>query len=103
MASPLYIAVDLGAGSGRVYLAGIDPGELFLEELHRFQYPPRNESGHLRWDFSHIFEEIKQGLKNGGIRAAQLGRSIRSIGVDSRGVDYGLLNAAELLASDPSR
>jgi len=40
MNGPLYIAVDLGAGSGRVFLAAFDAEELFLEEVHRFRYPP---------------------------------------------------------------
>ena len=101
MAGPLYIAVDLGAGSGRVYLAGVDPGELFLEETHRFQYPPSDESGHLRWEFFRIFGEIKQGLRKAGIRAGELNRSIRSIGVDSWAVDYGLLDVAGRLIADP--
>ena len=93
MASPLYIAVDLGAGSGRVFLVGVDPGELLLEEIHRFQYPPVEESGHLRWDFANIFTETKVGLRKAGSRARELGRSIQSIGVDSWAVDYGLLDA----------
>ena len=46
----LYIAVDLGAGSGRVILAGFQPDELMLEDVRRFHYPPRTVDGHLRWD-----------------------------------------------------
>ena len=101
MTSSLYIAVDLGAGSGRVFLAGVDPGELFLEEIHRFQYPPTNKDGHLRWDFSHIFAEIKVALRMAGRRATELGRTIQSVGVDSWGVDYGLLDADGNLIADP--
>ena len=101
MTGPLYIAVDLGAGSGRVFLAGIDPGELFFEEIHRFQYPPREENGHLRWDFSRIFDEIKQGLRASGERARALGRLVNSIGVDSWGVDYGLIDRQGDLIANP--
>jgi len=101
MASPLYIAVDLGAGSGRIFLAGVDPGEFFLEEIHRFQYPPSDESGLLRWDFSHIFKQIKQGLRKTGTRAKELARPVQSIGVDSWGVDYGLLDVGGELIADP--
>ena len=101
MASPLYIAVDLGAGSGRVFLAGVDPGKLLLEEIHRFQYPPKEKSGHLRWDFSHIFEEIRSGLRKGAVRARELGRPIHSLGVDSWAVDYGLLDTGGNLIADP--
>src|SRR5258706_3240090 len=101
MASPLYNAVDLGAGSGRVYLAGLDPGELLLEEIHRFQYPPTESDGHLRWDFFRIFDEIRCGLKLAGSRSRELGRWIQSLGVDSWAVDYGLLDAGGKLIADP--
>lgn len=101
MFSPLYIAVDLGAGSGRVFLAGVEPGELLLEEIRRFRYPPRELDGHLRWDFALIFGEIKHGLHAAGERARELGREIRSIGVDGWGVDYGLLDADGKLVADP--
>lgn len=98
---PLFIAVDLGAGSGRVFLAGVDPGEFLLEEIHRFQYPPREVDGHLRWNFSHIFSEIKTGLKTAGERSRELGRPVASIGVDSWGVDYGLIDNDGELIGDP--
>ena len=101
MAGPLFIAVDLGAGSGRVFLAGVDPGEFLLEEIHRFQYPPTEKDGSLRWNFSHIFAEIKFGLKAAGERARQLGREIESLGIDSWAVDYGLLDASGKLITDP--
>lgn len=101
MTSPLYIAVDLGAGSGRVFLVGLDPNELFLEEIHRFRYPPVEDNGHLRWDFGSIFANIKIGLKRAGSRAMQMRRSIRSMGVDSWAVDYGLLDADGRLIANP--
>jgi len=89
MTQPLYIAVDLGAGSGRVFLAGLDNEELLLQETRRFQYPPSVSAGHLRWDVSQIFDEIKEGLRAAAAHARELGREIQSIGVDSWGVDYG--------------
>lgn len=101
MTSPLYIAVDLGAGSGRVFLAGVDPDEFLLEEIHRFTYPPREEAGHLRWDFSLIFDQIKHGLRAAGERGRDLGRPVNSIGVDSWGVDYGLLDSNGELIANP--
>jgi rhamnulokinase len=97
----IYIAVDLGAGSGRVFLAGVAPGELLLEEVRRFHYPPRRSDGHLRWDLTPIFAEIKTGLREAGDRARRLGRPIRSIGVDSWGVDYGLIDAGGNPVEDP--
>ena len=101
MGEPLFIAVDLGAGSGRVFLGGVAPGELRLDEVRRFSYPPRESAGHLRWDFPHILREVKAGAREAGERARALGRPVRSIGVDGWGVDYGLVDAAGALVEDP--
>jgi rhamnulokinase len=101
MDKALYIAVDLGAGSGRVCLGGVAPQELLIEEVRRFRYPASLSGGHLRWDFAHIFAEIKLGLRAAGARARQLERPIQSLGADSWGVDYGLLNARGELIEDP--
>ena len=92
MNDSLYIAIDLGAGSGRVFLGLLAPYELLLEEVHRFHYPPCESHGHLRWNLSHIFDEIKSGLREAGESARLLNRPIESIGVDSWGVDYGLID-----------
>jgi len=97
----LYIAVDLGAGSGRVFLVGVAPDEFMLEEVRRFSYPPGQTDAYLRWDFPKIFDEIKAGLTDAGRRARELGRPILSIGVDSWGVDYGLLDASGQLIENP--
>lgn len=100
MINDLYTAVDLGAGSGRVFLC--DLGEKFsLEEIHRFQYPPIEDNGHLRWDFEKIFAEIKTGLKSASERAKQLNKKIYSIGVDSWAVDYGLIDKDGNLIANP--
>jgi rhamnulokinase len=98
---PLFVAVDLGAGSGRVFLAGVAPGELLLEETRRFHYPPREKAGHLRWDAARIFSEVDAGLRAAGERARALGRPLQSIGVDSWGVDYGLVDGDGRLLEDP--
>jgi rhamnulokinase len=98
---PLHIAIDLGAGSGRVFLAGVAPGEMMLQEIRRFQYPPSIQDGHLRWNLSHIFEEIKAGLREAVEQARANGRHVESIGVDSWGVDYGLINAEGEIVEDP--
>src|SRR2546423_11857293 len=93
MSDPLYIAVDLGAGSGRVFLAGLHGSEFLFQQIQRFHYAPSFSSGHLRWDLPSIFAEIKEGLREAATRARELGREIQSIGVDSWGVDYGLIDA----------
>ena len=79
MNNSLYIAVDLGAGSGRVFLAGVTPGEFLLEEAHRFHYPPSRSAGHLRWDFPKIFQEIKTGARLAVERARKLKRTVQSL------------------------
>lgn len=99
--APLYIAVDLGAGSGRVFLAGLDESKFLLEQIHRFQYPPSLSAGHLRWNIPKIFADIKHGLREAATRARELGRDIESIGVDSWGVDYGLIDAEGNLVEWP--
>jgi rhamnulokinase len=101
MTNALYIAVDLGAGSGRVCLLGVAPGEFLFEEIRRFRYPATQSIGHLRWDLSQIFSEVCSGLRAAGERARQLGRPIRSIGVDSWGVDYGLVDSDGELIEQP--
>ena len=97
----LFIAIDLGAGSGRVFLCGLGPDELLLDEIRRFHYPPRECDGHLRWDFAGILNEIKIGLCSAEERARELGQRVRSIGVASWGVDYGLVDANGKLLEDP--
>ncbi len=101
MNDSLYIAVDLGAGSGRVFLAGVARAELLLEEVRRFQYPPVQLQNHLRWNLPEIFEEIKTGIRLASERTRELRRPIQSIGVDSWGVDYGLIDAEGKLRELP--
>ena len=101
MDESLYVAADLGAGSGRVFLAGIAAGHWRFEELRRFHYPPVERDGHLRWDLPRMLSEIKAGVRAAGVRAAALGRHITSIGVDSWGVDYGLVDDAGQLVELP--
>jgi rhamnulokinase len=98
---PLHVAVDLGAGSGRVFLAGVGEGELLLEEARRFQYPPERSDGHLRWNLPGILEEIAAGAREAGGRARDRGRPVHSLGVDGWGVDYGLLDDSGHLVEHP--
>jgi rhamnulokinase len=101
MNDPLYIAVDLGAGSGRVFVGGVSPSELVLEEVHRFQYEPTNGTGALRWDASGIWNHVKSGLLKAAQRAHQLKRPVASVGVDSWGTDYALMDAQGTLCENP--
>ncbi len=93
-----YIAVDLGAESGRVMLGSVSADKLALEEVHRFSNGPVEEAGTLRWDFERLLSEIKTGI---GKAAKQAGGDISGIGVDSWGVDFGLLDADGKLIEKP--
>lgn len=72
-----------------------------LEEVRRFRYPATESNGHLRWQLPTMFAEIKEGLREAGARARELGRKVQSIGVDSWAVDYGLLDSSGKLVELP--
>jgi rhamnulokinase len=78
-----------------------DGGPLLLE-VHRFTYPPAERHGHLRWDVERIWSAIKDGLRAAQAAARGLGAEIASVGVDSWGVDYGLVDAAGALVEEPA-
>jgi len=81
------LAIDLGASNGRVTTATFDNGQVYLEEVHRFQNNPVLINGTLYWDFFNIFQEVKTGIAG----AAAAG-GFDSIGIDSWGVDFGLID-----------
>lgn len=93
-----YIAVDLGAESGRVMIGSVSVEKLVLEEIHRFSNGPIEESGSLRWDFAKLMGEIKAGIK---MAAKAAGTQVWGIGVDSWGVDFGLLDGNGELIENP--
>ncbi|MFH0911196.1 MAG: rhamnulokinase [Planctomycetota bacterium] len=82
------LAIDIGAGSGRVVRGTWNEGRLHLEELHRFENKTVFQDGHERWDVERLFVEVCEGLK----RAARHPPFPDSIGVDTWGVDFALLN-----------
>jgi len=93
-----YIAVDLGAESGRVMLGAVSNEQLSLEEVHRFGNGPMDQSGTLRWDFARLLGEVKAGIRKAAEKA---GGQVGGIGVDSWGVDFGLLDAKGELVENP--
>jgi sugar (pentulose or hexulose) kinase len=93
-----YIAVDLGAESGRVMLGRIADGRLTLEQIHRFGNGPVEQEGTLRWDFQELLTEIKTGI---GKAAKAADGKVAGIGVDTWGVDFGLLGADGRLLENP--
>ncbi len=82
-----YLAVDIGASSGRHILGHVEEGRIVLEEVYRFPNEMKKEGGHLCWDLPGLFSQIKEGLK--ACEAA--GKIPVSMGVDTWGVDYVLL------------
>lgn len=82
------LAVDLGASSGRVVLANFNGQVLEIKQVHRFENRPLRIFDRMHWNIYSIFEEVKKGI----IKAASSQGNIRSIGIDSWAVDYGLLD-----------
>jgi len=85
------VAVDFGAESGRLVLCRWDGSAGTLEEIHRFPNGPKSVGPHLVWEIERLWDEVLKGL---GKAAAKTGGRVDSIGVDSWGVDYTLLDAA---------
>jgi rhamnulokinase len=92
-----YVALDLGAESGRVMLGSLADGRLQLEEVHRFPTGAMSVAGTLRWDILHFFEEIKTGLR----KIAARGIAPASLSTDSWGVDYVYFREGEPLLTMP--
>jgi rhamnulokinase len=93
-----YIAVDLGAESGRVILGTVEENRLKLDQVHRFDNVPVNENGSFRWDFNKLLSDIKTGIKKAVLQADG---EVSGIGIDSWGVDFGLIGADGKLLENP--
>lgn len=92
-----YLAIDFGGGSGRVMAGTVNGGTLRLEEVHRFRNRQVTMGGHVFWDFPALFQDMKDGLRI----AAQKGYDIRSIAIDTWGVDFGLIDKNGNLLGNP--
>jgi len=97
MSATHYLAVDLGAESGRVMLGTLDDGRVALEEIHRFPNRTLTVGKHLHWDLDHLQTAIFLGVE----KAAARGLPIAGISTDSWGVDYVLLDAKGAAISNP--
>lgn len=91
-----YLAVDIGASSGRHILGHLENGKMVLEEVHRFDNGMEKRDGHLCWNTKMLFEEIKNGMK----KCAQLGKIPVSMGIDTWGVDFVLLDEKDQLLGE---
>src|SRR5687768_240838 len=90
-----YLAFDLGAESGRAVIGRLNGGKLSLEEQHRFANPTGRMNGHLQWNLLAQWEELKTGLRKCA------GTKLAGIGVDTWGVDFGLLGRGGEILGNP--
>ncbi len=91
-----YLAIDIGASSGRHVLGWLEGGKMQLEEVHRFDNGMVDKNGTLCWDTQALFHEILSGMK----KCKDLGKIPVSVGIDTWGVDFVLLDAAGNLLGD---
>ena len=91
-----YLAVDIGASSGRHMLASMKDGKMQLEEVYRFPNGMDDKNGTLCWDVDRLFAEIKNGLK----KCKETGKIPVSMAIDTWGVDYVLLDKDDRILGD---
>ena len=91
-----YLAVDIGASSGRHMLASMKDGKMQLEEVYRFPNGMTEKNGTLCWDVERLFTEIKNGLKV----CKELGKIPVSMAIDTWAVDYVLLDENDKILGD---
>ena len=98
MTAQTYLAVDLGADSGRVMAGRFVDGRVTLHEVHRFPNGPVHLGESLRWNILGLWSEIETGLEKS---ATEYGNSVVSVGVDTWGVDFVLMTARGELVGQP--
>ena len=96
MAGKRVLAFDFGASSGRAILASYEDGKISMREIHRFTNDPVTVCGVFHWDVLRLFFEIKQGIT----KAVHQG-GFDAIGIDTWGVDFGLLDKKGRLLNNP--
>ncbi|MFH2002647.1 MAG: rhamnulokinase family protein [Planctomycetota bacterium] len=98
MKDPSFIAYDIGASSGRTVLGTLVGRQLEIQEMSRFTNEMLHLHGHWHWDIYRLFHEMKKGLQ---ACAAEQGKRLTSLAVDTWGVDFGLLSAGGSLLGLP--
>jgi len=96
--SQVFLAIDLGASGGRVVAGLFDGGRLDLEEVYRFDNGGTAMAGHMHWPLVSLWQHVTRGLKAAG--KIYPGR-VASVGVDTWGVDFGLLGKNDALLGIP--
>jgi len=98
MADRVYLGIDMGASSGRHVVGLFDGQKLRLEEVYRFENGPVEVDGSLYWDLLGLWSQVRHGLRAAG---SQYGGQVASVGVDTWGVDFGLLGRGDVLLGNP--
>lgn len=90
-----YLAIDIGASSGRHILGSVENGKIVLTEIYRFENGIKDENGTLVWDIQHLVNEVIRGVA----RCKEIGKIPSTVAIDTWGVDYVLLdkNKKEIL------
>ena len=104
MAARNFLAFDLGAESGRAVLGTLENGHLTLAEKHRFTNPAGRINGHLHWDLLGQWQELKTGLRKAAVEQHGEQRqqiALHGLGVDTWGVDFGLLSDSGEILGNP--
>lgn len=91
-----FLAIDIGASSGRHILGSIENGKLVLEEIYRFKNGAGKKDGKLVWDDKALFKSIIEGLK----KCKEINKIPVSVGIDTWGVDYALLDKDDNLIGE---
>lgn len=91
-----YLGIDIGASSGRHILGHVEDGKVVLEEIYRFYNGVSDVNGHLCWDLKQLFAEIKNGMKE----CAKQDKIPASLGIDTWGVDFVLLDEKDQVLGD---
>jgi len=94
----VYLAVDMGASSGRVVAGLFDGSKLQLKDVHRFENGPVTANDNMHWDLLRQWTNICDGLRAAG---SEYGDAIKSVGVDTWGVDFGLLGRGDEFLGNP--
>lgn len=92
-----YLAIDIGASSGRHILCHKNEDKLILEEVHRFKNGYKHMDGADCWDIERLFENVVEGIK----KCCKLGKMPCSIGIDTWAVDYVLLDKGKKILGNP--
>ena len=94
-----YLALDLGAESGRGLLGRFDGERLTLDEVHRFPNGPIRMLDTLHWDLPRLFDDMKTALRRAG--SIEVGAKLDGVGIDTWGVDFGLVGRNDTLLANP--